>query len=139
MKHFYLLHSLRVAALGAAVTASALASDPCSAATPVDSLHETRSTTISYSSNDGASTQTAAALYQRLRSAARDVCGERDAHIGAMRNDWQSCYRAALDSAVAEVNLQRITQLHQGVDSWSESSPPQVAGEPEHGTGTPSS
>ena len=139
MKHFYLLHGLRTAGLGMVVAASALASDPCSAATTADRVHETRSTTLSYSNKDGASAAAAEALYQRLRGAARADCGERDARIGALRADWQNCYRVALDNAVVEVNMQRLTQLHHGAEDWSEASQPQVAGAPDRGVGAPSS
>jgi UrcA family protein len=55
----------------------------------------------------------AATLYDRIRGAARQVCG----YEGQTFTDqalWRSCFNGAISDAVATVNNPRLTALHQG-------------------------
>jgi UrcA family protein len=95
--------ALRAVALGAIaglLSVQALAAEPAAE----------RSVTVSYrdlnlSSVDGAST-----LYQRIRGAARLVCGESGRGIDEQRA-WRACYEAAVTNAIAAVNSPVLNNL----------------------------
>lgn len=52
------------------------------------------------------------ALYQRIRSAARNVCSMHESRDPAQIARSYSCYRSAVDNAVAQVNHPRLSLLH---------------------------
>jgi UrcA family protein len=54
-------------------------------------------------------------LYQRLQTAARQICGSRDYRTaGSLRQSRlnQQCYVEALDSAVNEIDDRILTEIH---------------------------
>jgi len=54
-------------------------------------------------------------LYQRLQTAARQICGSRDARTaGSLHQSRlnQQCYVEALDSAVNEIDNRILTEIH---------------------------
>lgn len=53
-------------------------------------------------------------LYQRLRSAAKSVCGTSDGRDLTGTQAWRKCVDEALDKAVAEVNNEQLTDIHRG-------------------------
>jgi len=56
-------------------------------------------------------------LYRRLQHASKRVCGVESLTVtGSLREMSQAknCYRKSLDSAVAEIDSEALTELHQG-------------------------
>lgn len=53
-------------------------------------------------------------LYQRLRTAAKAVCGTRDLRNITATLEWRACYTQALDGAVEKVNVESLDALHNG-------------------------
>ena len=56
-------------------------------------------------------------LYRRLQQASKRVCGvESLTKVGSLRemSRAKSCYKNSLDSAVAEINSEALTEIHQG-------------------------
>jgi UrcA family protein len=75
-----------------------------------DSSFEPRSVTVKFADLDTASTQGAAALYRRLRSASASVCrnlepGKDLARVWA----YSECLRMALSNAIVKVNRPAVT------------------------------
>ncbi len=61
----------------------------------------------------------AAQLYDRLQAAAREVCrGVRGRDAGSAKQ-YRACYDKALADAVADVNQQTLTSLHDRADAKS--------------------
>jgi len=90
-----------VAALGFLGSAQVLADEPA------------RSIKVSYADLDLSTQAGATTLYNRIRGAARTVCG----YEGPGFTDkaiWRSCFKDAVGNAVAKVNNPRLTALHQG-------------------------
>jgi UrcA family protein len=87
-------------ALGAACTA------PASAANAPE-------VTVSYQDLNLANTADVRVLYRRLKAAASDVCGNVPAQELARHLAFESCYNAALQSAVAHVNLPQLQAMYQ--------------------------
>ena len=72
-----------------------------------------KSIKVGYADLDLSTQAGAATLYNRIRGAARQVCG----YEGASFEDkaiWKSCFTGAIDNAVATVNNPRLTALHSG-------------------------
>ncbi|MBI1732956.1 MAG: UrcA family protein [Gammaproteobacteria bacterium] len=70
--------------------------------------------TVTFSDLDldrGAGAET---LYQRLRAAAKKVCGTADGRDLSATHERRRCYREALDRAVNDVNNERLEKLHGG-------------------------
>ncbi len=74
----------------------------------------TRSVTVDFSDLDVTGDAGATALYQRLRNAAKAVCGNRDMRNLSDSQAWRNCYREALDGAIEKVGVERLTKLRQG-------------------------
>jgi len=53
-------------------------------------------------------------LYQRLRTAAKTVCGEKDTRNLTVMQEWRACYKEALDGALQKVNNASLDKLHNG-------------------------
>ena len=51
-------------------------------------------------------------LYQRLRTAAKTVCGTRDFRNITAAQEWRACYKQALDGAVEKVDNDLLDELH---------------------------
>lgn len=65
--------------------------------------------------NSAAGTET---LYQRLRGAARNACGDSGKRISEIRA-YRACYSNALEAAVSGFNSVRLTALHEQSDEQS--------------------
>jgi UrcA family protein len=78
---------------------------------------EGRSEKVSYSDLNVDKDSGAQALYRRLQSASKRVCGvESIKNAGSVRavSDQRRCYRNTMDEAVAKVNNPTLTKIHQG-------------------------
>ena len=53
-------------------------------------------------------------LYQRLRTAAKTVCGMKDTRNLTVMQEWRACYKQALNGAVEKVNIESLDKLHNG-------------------------
>lgn len=73
---------------------------------------EVNAVSVTYDATKAQTAQGAKALYAQLRSIASDVCVDKG--IGRTVANWggQKCAAAALDRAVADVNLDSIDTLH---------------------------
>jgi UrcA family protein len=89
-----------------AVTSPVLASDGFARV-------ELNAVSVKYDATRAQTAQGAKALYAQLRSVAADVCVEKG--IGRTVANWedQKCAAAALDKAVADINLDSIDTLHE--------------------------
>ena len=72
-----------------------------------------RSETVKYADLKVDTAAGAQALYSRIHSAARRVCGYEATSIQGP-SVWQNCVRPAVDAAVAKVNNSQLTALHTG-------------------------
>jgi UrcA family protein len=88
-----------IAAVGLLGSAQALADEP-------------QSIKVSYADLDLSTQAGATTLYNRIRSAARTVCGYDDAPYGHFA--FKRCFKQAVGDAVAKVNSPQLTALHQG-------------------------
>jgi UrcA family protein len=73
---------------------------------------ETRSIKVRYDDLDLAKEAGIQRLYQRLRLAARQVCGSPDTRRPADVRDWRRCVDQALGTAVTELGNARLTAVH---------------------------
>jgi len=73
-----------------------------------------RTVTVRYGDLDISTTAGAKTLYQRIRGAARTVCGEeRDYDLGLdARRYWMSCYQSAINGAVDKVQSPLLQAVH---------------------------
>jgi len=96
---------------GLALLACATVTSPVLASTSMSNV-QVNTLTVTYKVAQVQTPNGAAALYSKLRSAAADVCTE-GSFVRAVAN-WadQKCAAAALDKAVADVNLASIDALH---------------------------
>jgi UrcA family protein len=69
------------------------------------------SVTVSFRDLDIGSSAGANTLYRRIQGAARQVCGPKGADL-IEQYYWMSCYRHAIDDAVAKVNSPLLTAIH---------------------------
>jgi len=90
-----------VAVLGVLGSAQALADAPA------------KSIRVKYGDLDLSTQAGATTLYNRIRGAARTVCGEEGSSF-ADKAIWRSCFNGAISDAVVTVNNPRLTALHQG-------------------------
>jgi UrcA family protein len=95
----------------AAVVACAAVTSPVLASSSLARV-EVNAVRVTYDPAKAQTPQGARALYAQLRSIAADVCVDRG--IGRTVANWgeQKCAAAALDKAVADVNLDSIDTLH---------------------------
>jgi UrcA family protein len=93
---------------------AAIAALACSAAVfaSTDGLLAVREVPVHYSDLNVNSSQGAANLYARLRSAARTACGSEPGSSLRERADFSNCRADALSQAVADVNSRALTALH---------------------------
>jgi len=71
----------------------------------------TSAVTVRYTQNELATVGGASHVYARIRGAARSVCGDSGRTLDEQRL-WKSCYRAALDAAVAQVHSPLLESVH---------------------------
>jgi UrcA family protein len=80
---------------------------------------------VSYADLNLSSEAGAATLYQRIRSAARNVCSPEPGERPLERyRDWKQCYETAINNAVGKVNSPLLSALH---GSKTPTTPPRVA------------
>jgi len=96
------------AALAAIVCLLDLDITPAWAGTP-----DVRSVTVSFRDLDLSKPEGARALYGRIQSAAKQVCGYAGRDL-IDQNIWRSCYRNAVADAVGRVNSPLLTAMHNG-------------------------
>lgn len=72
------------------------------------------SVTVGFADLDIARGTGAEVLYQRLRAAARSVCGTSDGRNINASAESRKCFEQALDEAVSKVNSERVTEIHRG-------------------------
>jgi UrcA family protein len=84
-----------------------------------------RTMTVHYNDLDLSTTAGATTLYQRIRGAARTVCGEEGVELGidAWR-EWNGCFQGAVNGAVEKVHSPLLKTVHQ---RNTRQAPPQVA------------
>ena len=80
------------------------------AAGPVDG--NARSTAVQYGDLELGNGLAIERLYARISAAAERVCGDYDGRNLRERNDWQACYEAALEAALARVPNARLAERH---------------------------
>jgi len=76
-----------------------------------------KSEKVSYADLDVEKDAGAQVLYRRLQQASKRVCGVESMKIvGGVRemSEIRSCYREALDTAVAKVGNDMLTEIHKG-------------------------
>ncbi len=88
---------------GALGTASAYAEPHAAEAVAIE---------VAYSDLDLNSVAGTETLYQRLRGAARNACGDSGKRISEIRA-YRACYNNALQAAVSGFNSVRLTALHE--------------------------
>jgi UrcA family protein len=71
------------------------------------------SVTVKYADLDVHSDQGASMLYARLRSASRQVCANFEGRTLRQRTALKNCFQQALAKAVTNLNVERLTALHQ--------------------------
>ena len=94
-------------------SATAIALGCVLAASNAFAADQIRSETVKYADLKVDTTAGAEALYTRIHSAARRVCGY-DATSVQGPSVWQHCVRPTVDAAVVKVNNPLLTALHTG-------------------------
>ena len=75
---------------------------------------ETHATTVTYADLNLESAAGVEALYARIRSAARRVCGTAERHDLAAQADVRACRASAIEKAVATVGSDALAARHAG-------------------------
>jgi UrcA family protein len=99
----------RFSLISAALAGAALLAATAQAQTP--DVHQLHTVTVRYGDLNLASTAGATTLYNRIRGAARFVCGEEgpgiDEHL-----QWNGCFHATVSDAVGAVHSPLLSALH---------------------------
>lgn len=74
---------------------------------------------VEYQTAELANVAGAQKLYNRLKTASREVCAQLRGNHGESTRAYQECYSKALANAVADVNQQTLTALHDRSDAKS--------------------
>jgi UrcA family protein len=103
--------SILTLTLGASVLVLAAAPAASVSAQPVQRF----SATVKYSDLNLSSRDGARAMYQRIKSTARKLCGN-EPDIGEIggRDSWRTCVNDAVDNAVAGLNAPMVTAFNGG-------------------------
>src|ERR1700730_16872710 len=72
-----------------------------------------RTMTVTYRDLNLSTVAGATTLYQRIKGAARSVCGDEGRRFDEQRQ-WKSCYRGAIAGAVATVHSPLLTAVYSG-------------------------
>ena len=70
-----------------------------------------RTMTVTYRDLNLSTVAGATTLYQRIKGAARLVCGDEGRRFDEQRQ-WKSCYRGAIAGAVATVHIPLLSAVH---------------------------
>ena len=68
--------------------------------------------TVSFADLDLSRTEGAEALYQRLRSAARQVCAPADGKSLAQKQRYRACVSEAVSNAVVQIDAPLVTDVY---------------------------
>jgi UrcA family protein len=93
------------------VIASAFGLTASTASLAAERAEGAHTLTVRYTAADVSTIDGARTLYERIRGAARFVCGDSGRTLWEQRT-WQSCYRGAVESAVSEVNSPLLETVH---------------------------
>ena len=104
---------LMIGVIGVAATAGTFIACADDSQRPAARNVETRSVTVSYADLDLTKEAGIESLYQRLRTAARQVCGSKDSRYLEDVREWQRCHDAALENAVNNFGNVRLSAVHQ--------------------------
>jgi UrcA family protein len=104
----------RYALICVATVAAGLAVNQASAA-PADEA--VKSVVVRYSDLDLTQPQDARKLYSRIQTAARSACGDAESPDLARFARFHNCIDQAVTRAVSEVNVQRVTEIHEAQSS----------------------
>jgi UrcA family protein len=107
LMHQSRLTPVRVIGAVVAIAAATLLAD-IAAAKDRDAV----SAVVNYSDLDLTQSADTARLYARLKYASQKVCNSYDTRVLRMQRLHESCYDAALSSAVAQVNDAKLSSLH---------------------------
>ena len=109
--------STRFRTLLAALSLTALSLPFAASAEERDNTSERTVVRVSYADLDLSSDEGMTVLYQRLRGAAKKVCGplnyRQAGSLTLMRLNRQ-CYQSALDKAVQKMNIAGLEAIHRG-------------------------
>jgi UrcA family protein len=111
------MHRFTIAAIACSLTLSAAAlAAPASVrvegtAPTASGGFMVRAMTVQYDDAEVATTEGASALFARLQSGAKSVCGDNGQVRGAMASKVARCEKAALKDAVASVRALLLTQV----------------------------
>ncbi len=100
------IHRSPVRALALALILGVLGATPALAQDPA-------SVKVSYRDLNLSTIAGAQALYGRIKTAARSVCGYEGRNLFD-QSFWNACYRGAITDAVAKVNSPLLTAVHTG-------------------------
>ena len=78
-----------------------------------------RTMTVTYRDLNLSTVAGATTLYQRIKGAARSVCGDEGRGLDEQRQ-WRSCYRGAIAGAVATVHSPLLIAVHSGESNESD-------------------
>jgi len=109
------MHMYKRTALQVLPVAVAMMADSCIG--PLNAAYaavgrEPTSIRVSVRDLDLATDAGAAAVYRRIRNAARSVCGEVDIALVEEKAAWDRCVDEAIDSAVAKLASARLTAYY---------------------------
>ena len=98
-------------AIGIALLCTAALTASAAFAAPVDD-YSVPALQVSYSATSLDQPGGAQVLYRRIEGAARRVCHEPDQRELARYAQYQQCFRQAVETAVAKVNVTTLTAYH---------------------------
>jgi UrcA family protein len=96
--------------IGFALTCAAAMSGPDAFSAP--GYFPGASVDVKYSRSELERQDGVESVYRRIRNAARMVCEEPDIRDLARRNEYQECYKRAVDAAVAKIDVAPLTAMH---------------------------
>jgi UrcA family protein len=72
------------------------------------------SLTVRFADLNPSSSQGVQAIYERIASAAKVVCGPRSSAVDLRRSwDFEVCYRMTMDHTVRQIGMPNLTALHE--------------------------
>jgi UrcA family protein len=96
----------------ATIIAAALATTFAVPALQAAEIGNVHAKTVSYADLDVNSTQGARVLYDRVRSAAAEVCAALEGRDLTNQVSWHKCYDAAVDDAIKTIHQPTLTALY---------------------------
>lgn len=100
---------LMAIALGVACSMPAV-----SMAESINDQNYNKSVKVNFADLDLSSSPEVAALYSRLKSAAKQSCGNRNVKQARLVMERKSCVKAAMNDAIAKVDNVELASMHNG-------------------------